>query len=224
MNSVLVVVRGGKSRPGHHETNNNVQPADDEEANYHHPHPTLAGSSAGVFWRRVGPNQPSLALHGVVFERPRGARARLNKRPEVTTMEDANQTAAYRLTITVDGVELPVHEEMRHALLGDLRAAIQDRLVERHGVEVDQDDITVATGYRYAQVPAECPLCSERLDLLSVHLDTENGAYASAMCSSDHCEWSGDAVYRIIDLEGSESNAVESSVLTGDITPSYSPY
>lgn len=139
-------------------------------------------------------------------------------------MENANETAAHRLTITVDGADLPVDEETRHVLLGDLRAAIRDRLVDCHGVEVDQDDITIATGYRYAQVPAECPLCSEQLDLLSVHLNNENGAYASAGCSDEDCEWSGDAVYRIIDLEGGESNAIESSVLTGDITPSYDPY
>jgi hypothetical protein len=139
-------------------------------------------------------------------------------------MEDIDQTTASRLTIRVDGVELPVDEKMRYALLDDLKIAVRDRLEERHGVKVDQDDITVATGYRYAQVPAECPLCSERLDLLSVHLNDENGAYASATCQSEACEWSGDAVYRIVDLEGSESNAVESSVLTGDITPSYDPY
>jgi len=139
-------------------------------------------------------------------------------------MEDADQTTAYRLTITVDDVDLPVDEDVRYALLDDLRAAVRDRFVENHGVEVDQADITVATGYRYVQVPAECPLCSEELDLLSVHLNTENGAYASATCSSDHCEWSGDAVYRIVDLEGSESDAIESSVLTGEITPSYAPY
>jgi len=82
----------------------------------------------------------------------------------------------------------------------------------------------VSTGYRYAQVPATCPLCSERLDLQSVHLDIENGALASAVCSNEECDWSGDAVYRIIDLEGSESDAFESSVLTGDIAPDYHPY
>ncbi|GAB7010812.1 hypothetical protein [Halorubrum trueperi] len=139
-------------------------------------------------------------------------------------MNDANQTAAYRLTITVDGADLPIDEDGRHALLEDLRTAIRNRLGERHGVETDQDDITVATGYRYAQVPADCPLCSERLDLLSVHLDEENGAYAHASCSSEDCDWSGDAVYRIVDLEGSETDAIESSVLTGDIAPTYSSY
>jgi hypothetical protein len=139
-------------------------------------------------------------------------------------MEHTDETAAHRLTITVDGVDLPVDEDVRHALLEDLRTEFRDLLVESHGVEVDQDDVTVATGYRYMQVPAECPLCGERLDLLSVHLDNENGAYARAKCPDENCEWSGDAVYRIIDLEGSESDAVESSVLTGDITPSYDPY
>jgi len=139
-------------------------------------------------------------------------------------MEDTNQTTASRLTITVDGADLPINEDGRHALLDDLKTAVRDQIEERHGVETDQDDITVTTGYRYAQVPADCPLCSERLDLLSVHLDTQNGAYASATCSSEDCEWSGDAVYRIVDLKGSETDAIESSVLTGDIAPTYSPY
>jgi hypothetical protein len=139
-------------------------------------------------------------------------------------MNDANQTTASRLTITVDGADLPINEDGRHALLNDLKTAVRDQLEERHGVETDQDDITVATGYRYAQVPADCPLCSERLDLLNVHLDEENGAYAHASCSSEDCGWSGDAVYRIVDLEGSETDVIESSVLTGDIPPSYSPY
>lgn len=139
-------------------------------------------------------------------------------------MEDANQTTEYRLTITVDGADLPVDETVRHAFLDGLGSQIRDLLVENHGIKVDQNDVTVATGYRYAQVPAECPLCGERLDLLSVHLDDENGAYTSAMCPDENCEWSGDAVYRIVDLEGSETDAFESSVLTGDITPSYYPY
>ncbi|ELY84420.1 hypothetical protein [Natrinema gari] len=139
-------------------------------------------------------------------------------------MNDTNQTTPSRLTITVDGADLPINEDGRHALLDDLKTAVRDQLEERHGVETDQDDITVATGYRYAQVPADCPRCHERLDLLSVHLDEENGAYASATCSSEDCDWSGDAVYRIVDLEGSETDAIESSVLTGDIAPTYSPY
>lgn len=139
-------------------------------------------------------------------------------------MGDASQTTEYRLTITVDDADFPVDETVRHTLLDNLGSQIRNLLVENHGIEVDQNDIAVATCYRYAQVPADCPLCGERLDLLSVHLDDENGAYASAMCPDEDCEWSGDAVYRIIDLEGSETDAFESSVLTGDITPEYYPY
>ena len=139
-------------------------------------------------------------------------------------MGDADQTTAYRLSITIGRADLPVDEAVRHGLLDDFGSQIRDLLVECHGGEVDQNDITIATGYRYAQVPADCPLCGERLDLLSVHLDDENSAYASAMCPDEDCEWSGDAVYRIVDLEGSETDTFESSVLTDDITPSYYPY
>lgn len=139
-------------------------------------------------------------------------------------MKDINETAAYRVSITLNGAELPLDEQARNALLAEFRSRIGHLVEGLHGIDADQGDIDVSTGYRYAQVPATCPLCSERLDLQSVHLDTENGALTSAVCSSDQCDWSGDAVYRIIDLEGSESDAFESSVLTGDITPSYLPY
>lgn len=139
-------------------------------------------------------------------------------------MKDINETTSYRVTITLNRAELPVDEQACNALLTEFRSRIGHLVKGLHGIDVDQGDIDVSTGYRYAQVPVTCPLCSKRLDLQSVHLDTENGALASAVCSSDQCDWSGDAVYRIIDLEGSESDAFESSVLTGDITPSYLPY
>ena len=139
-------------------------------------------------------------------------------------MKDTNETTTYRVTITLDSAELPVDEQARNALLNEFHSRVGHLVEGLHGIDVDQGDIDVSTGYRYAQVPATCPLCSKRLDLQSVHLDTENGALASAVCSSDQCDWSGDAVYRIVDLEGSESDAFESSVLTGDIAPNYLPY
>ena len=139
-------------------------------------------------------------------------------------MKETNKTSAYRITITLDSAELPVDEQVRNALLTEFRSRVGHLVEGLRGIDAEQDDIDISTGYRYAQVPATCPLCSERLDLQSVHLDTENGALASAVCSSDECDWSGDAVYRIIDLEGSESDAFESSVLTGDIAPDYLSY
>jgi len=139
-------------------------------------------------------------------------------------MKETNETTAHRITITLDSAKLPVDEQARNALLTDFRSRVGHLVEGLRGIDVDQGDIDVSTGFRYAQVPATCPLCSERLDLQSVHLDIENGALASAVCSSEQCNWSGDAVYRIIDLEGSESDAFESSVLTGDIAPSYHPY
>ena len=139
-------------------------------------------------------------------------------------MKDSNETTAYRVTITLDSAKLPIDEQARSALLTEFRSRVGHLVEGLRGIDAEQDDIDISTGYRYAQVPATCPFCSERLDLQSVHLDTENGALASAVCSSDLCNWSGDAVYRIIDLEGSESDAFESSVLTGDIAPDYLPY
>jgi hypothetical protein len=139
-------------------------------------------------------------------------------------MKDSNETTTYRVTITLDSAKLSVDEQARSALLTEFRSRVGHLVDGLRGIDAEQDDIDISTGYRYAQVPATCPLCSKRLDLQSVHPDTENGALASAVCSSDECDWSGDAVYRIIDLEGSESDAFESSVLTGDITPSYHPY
>jgi len=139
-------------------------------------------------------------------------------------MKETNETTACRITITLDSAELPVDQQARNALLTEFRSRVGHLVEGLRGIDADQGDVDVSTGYRYAQVPATCPLCSERLDLQSVHLDTENGALASAVCSSDQCDWSGDAVYRIIDLEGSESDGFESSVLTGDIAPDYHPY
>ena len=139
-------------------------------------------------------------------------------------MKETNETTAYRITITLDSAELPVDQQARNALLTEFRSRVGHLVEGLRGIDAEQDDIDISTGDQYAQVPATCPLCSKRLDLQSVHLDTENGALASAVCSSEECDWSGDAVYRIIDLEGSESDAFESSVLTGDIAPSYHPY
>jgi len=139
-------------------------------------------------------------------------------------MKDSNETTAYRVTITLDSAKLPVDEQARNALLTEFRSRVGHLVDGLRGIDVEQDDIDISTGYRYAQVPATCPLCSERLDLQSVHLIQRTGPWLRAECSSDECDWSGDAVYRIIDLEGSESDAFESSVLTGDIAPSYHPY
>lgn len=116
-------------------------------------------------------------------------------------MKESNETTAYRVTITLDSAELPIDEQARNALLTEFRLRVGQLVEGLCGIDADQGDIDVSTGYRYAQVPATCLLCSKRLDLQSVHLDTENGALASAVCSSDQCDCSGDAVYRIIDLE-----------------------
>jgi len=91
-------------------------------------------------------------------------------------MKDSNETTAYRVTITLDSAKLPVDEQARNALLTEFRSRVGHLVDGLRGIDVEQDDIDISTGYRYAQVPATCPLCSERSDLQSVHADTENGA------------------------------------------------
>jgi len=96
-------------------------------------------------------------------------------------MKKINETTAYRITITLDNAKLPVDEQARNTLLTEFRSRVGHLVEGLRGIDAEQDDIDISTGYRYAQVPATCPLCSEPLDLQSVYLDTENGALASAV-------------------------------------------
>lgn len=140
------------------------------------------------------------------------------------TMEGSNSRAKHRLTITIDAVDLPVAEDARQTVLDEIGEHVSNHLSEQSGLDIMDAEMTVATGYWYATVPADCPHCGTEVDLRSIHLDDTNGAFANAVCHNENCGWSGDAVYRLIDLEESQGDTFESSVLTGDITPSYHPY
>ena len=47
-----------------------------------------------------------------------------------------------------------------------------------------------------------CPTCGSALDLLhgEIVVSGENGAHVPAYCPTDDCEWSGKAIYRMVDL------------------------
>lgn len=132
-------------------------------------------------------------------------------------------SAEQRVTITIEAVPFPAGEAAR-ALLLDTLASRAEAWLTATGSPVEQDRVSVSTGYRYGQISDRCPLCDERIELLDLQADTENGAHASAACSGNECEWTGTAVYRLIDLEGGIGDAIESAVLTGDTTPSYYSY
>ena len=139
-------------------------------------------------------------------------------------MDETPHRSAYRVMITIDTVDLPDHTDQRQDVLDDLRDQVLKLLDDHPQAHTADVEISVTTGSRYAQVPAVCPHCGEPVKLESIHMDDENGAFASAVCQSGTCSWSGDAVYRIIDLEGSEGEQFESAVLAGQLTPSYHSY
>lgn len=89
-----------------------------------------------------------------------------------------------------------------------------------NGIPSVQDASTqVYRSQIYASINEYCPNCYNRLSLSHPELDFENGATATANCSS--CGWSGTGEYRLIDLLDQSGSSVVSNEL---VEPSYFPY
>ena len=132
---------------------------------------------------------------------------------------DTDDTVEKRVTITVEDCPLPLSEDDRKEALEELEEAVGSLLNERIGPV----DLTVRSGYQYAQVDSRCPCCGGRLELRGFSY-LENGACAEANCANiPECKWTGTAIYRLIDLEGGPGAAAESAVIMGEVTPSYYP-
>jgi len=63
--------------------------------------------------------------------------------------------------------------------------------------ETDSEDETNST------IETICPVCASALNLQDVHLGANGDAFALARCSSDACNWTGDAIFALVDLDGS---------------------
>ncbi|MFB1066723.1 hypothetical protein CP556_14625 [Natrinema sp. CBA1119] len=142
-------------------------------------------------------------------------------------MRSSNSPSGDRLTIHIEGSDLPNDEEARANLAIELGDAIRD-VLSTEGI--NPDDLRCINGHAYAAIPDECPVCHDKLELTEVSLDTSNGAHATARCD---CGWYGNAIYRLIDLhEHSEETGTEfvvdpeqvSSVHLHDVDPQYTPY
>jgi len=84
-------------------------------------------------------------------------------------MKETNETTACRITITLDSAELPVDEQARNALLTEFRSRVGHLVEGLRGIDADQGDVGVSTGYRYAQVPATCPsVASDSISRVSI--------------------------------------------------------
>lgn len=129
---------------------------------------------------------------------------------------------AQRITLTITGTELPSEEDDLQSLLEHLEEAARTVLTDVVGKA--NADIDSCLSHWYATVKPTCPDCGRLLDLQDIYLGDGTTAYSLAVCP-DSCGWSGDAVFRVIDLDrrvGEED--YESAVLVGRATVIYRPY
>lgn len=144
-------------------------------------------------------------------------------------------TTGDHVSLQIKRPDLPDDEQQREAILDDLETAVKTVLAE-HGL--NDDGLRTVDGHTYASIKTNCPLCSDRLQLIEPSLGPNNGAFATALCE---CGWSGDAIYRLIDLHERHSRPADdcadsgsgdpdtesdesSSVRLYDLQPRYLPY
>ncbi len=138
-----------------------------------------------------------------------------------------NSATGRQLTLQLEEVAVPTDETDRDQFLDDLETALEAVLTE-HDLEADR--LRAIGGHSYSAIDDRCPACEDDLKLIDPALDPHNGAYARASCD---CGWSGEAVYRLIDLHEPTSGSDESettifsessSVSLYDLDPRYYAY
>ncbi|WP_135827281.1 hypothetical protein [Halorussus ruber] len=133
----------------------------------------------------------------------------------MTSPENTNDDASLaRLTIAVTNANLPEDEAEQQALCESLETAVGTVLNETLGDSTA--DIEAMLGHTYTSVSPICPACDSALTLDGIHLGEDANAYAVAGCSAD-CGWTGDGVYKLVDLDRSVGGHYESEVLAGGI-------
>lgn len=139
----------------------------------------------------------------------------------MTSPEEETDDTPSSITLTITDLDLPESEAERQALLEDLRKTLTEQL----RTSLDQSALEVAgsIGHQYATVGPTCPNCGESLDLQGIHLGDGTDAFAVARCAAA-CGWTGDGVFKLIDLDRSVGEGYESAVLAGRVTPDYQPY
>lgn len=139
----------------------------------------------------------------------------------MTSPENPTDETTTSVSLAITDLDLPDADEQREDLLEDLTETLTTLLT----TEFDQPkaDVEARLGHWYATVSPTCPDCGEPLDIQGVHLGESEEAFAVARCT-DECGWTGDAVFKLIDLDESVQADYESSILTGKKTPTYHTY
>lgn len=76
----------------------------------------------------------------------------------------------------------------------------------------------------FVEAPAECPECDSWVTCEEVTADARNGARGQMTCTNEGCNWSGLAIYRLIDVETPDEGINRSAVLEGEIEPRFTSY
>jgi len=140
----------------------------------------------------------------------------------MTSPENTNDDASLaRLTIAVTNTNLPEDEAEQQALCESLKTAVGTVLNETLGDSTV--NIESILGHTYTSVDRVCPRCDSALTPDGIHLGEGANAYAVARCSAD-CGWTGDAVFKLVDLDRSVGDHYESEVLAGGIRPERQRY
>jgi len=140
----------------------------------------------------------------------------------MTSPENTNDDASLaRLTITVTNANLPEDEAEQQALCESLETAVGSVLNETLGDATA--DIEAMLGQTYTSVNPICPACDSALTLNGIHLGEGADAHAVARCIGD-CGWTGDGLFKLIDLDRNVGGHYESELLAGEITPGYHRY
>jgi len=141
---------------------------------------------------------------------------------DIPAMQAFEEITERQVTLTAEGVALPADPRHRTTVVDAIADQLGAVLLDTYGAS--PRSIQATTGHHYHAVADDCPACGTRLRFTQSYLDAENGAQAVARCRANDCFWTGQAIYRLVDLEGGPGDDHESAVLTGAITPTAVPY
>ena len=143
--------------------------------------------------------------------------------------EDLAETS--RISIDVEGIDLPTDTEVRKAVLNEITEKV-DQIIEEEGLSAN--NARAHTGHRYTQIPPDCPECEHPLTIRRPWAQSnQNEELAGRISYSIYCSqcgYDGGCEYRLTDIQtnkyDSEAKAetYRSEVNDRRIFPEYHSY
>lgn len=139
----------------------------------------------------------------------------------MTSLGNSTDEKTTSVSLTITNLDLLDADEQREDLFEDLTETLTTLLIT--DFDHPKADVEAQLGHWYATVSPTYPDCDEPLDIQGAHLRDDGDAFAVARCT-DECGWTGNAMFKLIDLDESVQADYESSVLGGTKTPTYHHY